>query len=308
MREFKILIVLVFFSLLVYWGVEPYALSKMEKHVAPATFTYNDLKPINYKGDPSKGKLLIVNAGCTRCHGIKAANLPSPMSKENASASFGIAPPDLSDAGYLYNAKFLKHFILNPSHTMLNQMKFSKQHPFPMPKFFGTGGNKEQEVSDIVAYLKSISPKRLGNKKVFEAACGRCHNMKYDKWSSLGMLPKFKTQTQKLEYAVKVSKYQDNLKKYLGALPPDLSIIIRAKNKEFLKDFINDPQVLLPNTSMPRVGLTKQSTEQVIKYFEKVGDKKKVQRETLIPKIIGYLIIFTLFAYLWKAKLWKELH
>jgi ubiquinol-cytochrome c reductase cytochrome c1 subunit len=308
MREFKILGVLVFFTLLIYWGVEPYALSKMEQHVAPATFKYSDLQAINLKGDPVKGKTLIANAGCTGCHGIKAANIPAPMSKDAAAASFGVAPPDLSDAGYLYDTRFLKNFILSPSHAMLTAEKYSPSHPFPMPSFYGTGGNKKQEVSDIVAFLQSIAPKKLSNKEVFTAACGRCHTTIYNKWDQLGELPKFKTKTEKLAYELKLSQYQDHLKKYLGATPPDLSIIIRAKSEEYLTNFIDDPQKLLKGTSMPRVGLKKENVAKVISYFSSIGDRKKAERESLIPKIIGFLIIFTLFAYLWKAKLWKELH
>ena len=40
MRELKILAVVIFFTALVYWGVEPFAHSQMHPHVAPADFDF----------------------------------------------------------------------------------------------------------------------------------------------------------------------------------------------------------------------------------------------------------------------------
>jgi ubiquinol-cytochrome c reductase cytochrome c1 subunit len=43
MREIKILAVLVFFTGILYWGVEPFAHSQMHKHVEPADFSFKML-------------------------------------------------------------------------------------------------------------------------------------------------------------------------------------------------------------------------------------------------------------------------
>ena len=42
MRELKILVVVLFFTAVVYWGVEPFAHSQMHPHVAPADFAFKD--------------------------------------------------------------------------------------------------------------------------------------------------------------------------------------------------------------------------------------------------------------------------
>jgi glucose-inhibited division protein A len=42
--------------------------------------------------------------------------------------------------------------------------------------------------------------------------------------------------------------------------------------------------------------------------LEKVGDRKKAEREDLGYKLIGYMVLFTLLAYAWKVKIWKEVH
>ena len=57
---------------------------------------------------------------------------------------------------------------------------------------------------------------------------------------------------------------------------------------------------------MPRVGLTQASQEQVVSYMESVGDRKKAERENLGLKLIGFMAIFTLIAYLWKVSIWKR--
>jgi ubiquinol-cytochrome c reductase cytochrome c1 subunit len=94
----------------------------------------------------------------------------------------------------------------------------------------------------------------------------------------------------------------------MGSNPPDLSMIIRARNAEYLETFINDPQKNIPGTSMPRVGLDKESQDKLINYLEQIGDSKKDERTTLGFFMIGFFIILAILAYLWKNAVWKELH
>jgi len=173
-----------------------------------------------------------------------------------------------------------------------------------MPNFFGS----KQDLADIVAYLVSIAPKEVSEKEAFIDACGRCHNLHYDKWSVIGEVPKFKNEIEKAQFELKKAQYEANLKKYLGTLPPDLSMYIRSRGPEYIEAFVYDPQELLHGTAMPRVGLTKEATEKVIAHLEKVGDRKKEKRNSLGIWVLGYFVIFAVLAYLWKQKIWSELH
>jgi ubiquinol-cytochrome c reductase cytochrome c1 subunit len=93
----------------------------------------------------------------------------------------------------------------------------------------------------------------------------------------------------------------------MGKLPPDLSIIIRARSKHYLETFVEDPQSQLPGTAMPRVGLTKEAYEKVEAYLEEVGDSSKPKREAVGPWVLGFFFIFTLLAYGWYKSQWKGL-
>jgi ubiquinol-cytochrome c reductase cytochrome c1 subunit len=83
-------------------------------------------------------------------------------------------------------------------------------------------------------------------------------------------------------------------------------MMIRSKGEEYLTTFINNPQKQLPGTAMPRVGLKESTQKQVISYLESVGDSKKAERERVGLYIMGFFVILSIFAYLWKKKIWKE--
>ena len=356
MREFKILTVVLFFTALIYWGVEPFAHSQMHPHVAPADFDFakgdiayakevihkaqtdqataeeslkklqqslserlkieeaqkavdsskkvlaiaqeelvkitsfwKELEPARQmKGSATKGAETFMSAGCIGCHGVKSQGMAAPMDNASASVAFGVVPPDLSNAGLLYDKSYLIALIKEPTRALKVEHKFNETKPHPMIAFFGLGGDINQEIADIVAYLQSIAPKELDAKQTFEDACQRCHDIKYDKVLS--------------------NSNQDALKAYMGTTPPDLSMMIRAKSKDYLSTFINNPQKQLTGTSMPRVGLTEVSQNKVVAYMEKVGDRKKAERDDLGYKLIAYMALFTLLAYLWKVKIWRKVH
>jgi ubiquinol-cytochrome c reductase cytochrome c1 subunit len=342
MRELKILAVVVALTLITYWGVEPFAHSQMHPHVEPANYKFDkadeetskdavkkaedalvkaekstnkkdidsakadivslkefekstnefwasNKEAVDLVGDVANGETL-VTSNCTACHSIEAKGFPAIMDNASSAAAYGVVPPDLGTVGKLYTKEYLVAFIKNPPVASKVSHKFVDGKVHPMPNFDWL---QPQEIADSVAYLKDIAPKEMTNKEVFTNACQRCHSIKYADMKN-GTMAAFTP--------------SDDIKKYMGKVPPDLSQMIRSRGHEYLETFINDPQKHLAGTAMPRVGLTEEAQAQVISYLEEVGDSKKAQREELGPKFLIYLVIFAIFGFLWKASKWRDVH
>lgn len=291
MRELKILVVIVFFTLVTYWGVEPFAHGQMHPHVAPADFTFKDANATTagLQGNAQNGATL-VTANCIACHSIEKAGFPAPMDNASAAASYGVVPPDLSSSGFIYNESFLAAFISDPAKATKTAHKYVDGKTHPMPSY---NWMQPQEIADIVAYLKSIAPAKMENKEVFKDACQRCHAIKYGDMTG-GTMAAFTP--------------AENIKAYMGKMPPDLSQYIKSRGEHYLETFINDPQKHLEGTAMPRVGLNEAAQKQVVAYMEEVGDRKSHERNSMGPVFLAYLVVFAIFAWLWKAKIWREVH
>jgi len=325
-KEFRIFTIVVIMVGYVYWGFEPFAHHEMHPHVAEAAYEYDgkgdiealeatgadatELKAywakvastVALSGNAVAGKELIAN-NCTGCHSIKSEGFLSVMSDKDAAATYGVATPDLSIAGKIYDKNYLIALIMNPVKAMHIEHKFpvNGSKVFPMP---ASDWMAPQEIADMVAYLQEAATKvpapklkegasefeisKAINKEVYETACARCHDMQYA--------------------GIKASTPADVMSNYIGATPPDLSQYIRSRGEHYLHNFINDPQRKLSGTGMPRVGLTQDAEKQVVEYMTQIGDSKKAQREELGPKVLIYLAILALFAILWKKKIWRDLH
>lgn len=283
MRELKPLIVVIIVVGIIYWGVEPLAHSIMHPKTPEPQWGYND-KVVT--GDAQAGEAQVV-ANCAACHSIESQGINAPMSPTDSANAYGVVPPDLSNAGKIYNESFLYEFIKDPVKATHLEHKFGpdsgKAYPMPGYEFLG-----DQVIMDMVAYLKSIAPETVSPKEVTEAACQRCHSIKYG--------------------GIEMETPKDIVTNYMGSTPPDLSMMIKSRGHHYLETFINDPQVTLEGTAMPRVGLTKEATAEVVEYLESVGDAKKDERESMGPKFLIYFAILAILAYLWKAKIWRELH
>ncbi|MDF1878359.1 cytochrome c1 [Sulfurimonas sp. SAG-AH-194-C20] len=313
MKELFILVVVTVFTLVTYYLVEPFAHANLHKHVESEAFAYADLAAVTKTGDANRGKELVMGAGaCTGCHSINVAGVSAPMDAVSSAAAYGVNPPDLSNAGVVYDEKFLNALIKNPAHTLVVEHTFDadKGEMHPMIPFYGAGGDIDQEVADMVTYLQSIavSQEELTPAMAFENACGRCHGVKYEKWTQIGTKGTFQHKRDELAFDIQVLDYKDSLKAYMGKLPPDLSMYIRSRGEHYISTFIENPQSYLEGTSMPRVGVSAQTAEKVIEYLEDSGDTKRHEREEVGKYVMIYIIIFALFALLWKKQVWRDLH
>ena len=290
MRELKILFVVVAFTLITYFGVEPYAHSQMHPHVEAPDYAFKDVDGLKeLKGDATNGATL-VQTHCIACHAIEKVGFPKLMDDATSASSYGVVPPDLSTSGLIYDANYLAAFIKNPAKATKTEHKFVDGVIHPMPNYDWL---QAQEIADMVVYLQSIAPKSVSNKEAYKDACQRCHAIKYgdmQKGSMVAFTP------------------DENIKAYMGTLPPDLSQYIKSRSENYLHEFINNPQKHLEGSAMPRVGLTKAAEDQVIEYMIEVGDSSRNARNELGPKFLIYFLIFAVLAWLWKAKIWRDVH
>lgn len=315
-KEIQVTIVIIFFSLLTYYLVEPFAHSQLHKYVEGNNFNYdgkddilevidnNKLKEnkkifweeVNklseQKANVSKGKKSF--SVCVSCHNGAGVSMG------------GIIPPNLDHSGYLYSKKYLIALLKNPVMASNTNHKYDNHMNHPMASAYSMIG-KDQTLIDIVAYLLEQKAEVPTPKRAFEEACLRCHSMRYAKTTILGKTPKFKLEEETLAYRIKVIKAEKELKKYLGSMPPDLSMIIRARNHNYLKTFIENPQSQIKSTAMPRVGLTEKAYIRVEEYLTEIGDPSKEKREFLGIWVILFFLIFTILAYIWKQEKWRRL-
>jgi len=322
MKELKIFGIVVIFTLVLYWGVEPFAHGQMHKHVEGHGLVYDgtadieeaakdkkeakkafwaDVKKIAaLKGDAAAGEATF--AMCAGCHMEGAVNMG------------GVTPPSLDHAGAIYDKNFLIALIKDPA------MATNVDHKYPNGTMAHPMGSissmvaAPQDIANVVAYMQAKKAGEVTPKEAFVEACGRCHANRYGKLTQLGEVPKTKSNIktgqdiEAMKYQQKVATEQAALADYLGTLPPDLSIIIRARGEHFLHTFIENPQSQLPGTAMPRTGLNKEGMEKVFAYLEETGDPSKPLREETGPKVLLFFVIFTALAFLWKKSMWKGHH
>lgn len=328
MRELKILAVVIFFSLLTYYLVEPYAHHEMHKKVDAQGneiqieshgFTYNgadDIAEAVRAGDTArvaakkafwegvaevariKGDATAGEAGfglCMGCHNGANMNMG------------GVIPPNLDHAGAIYDKNYLIALIKDPAMASNVDHKYADTMMHPMGSIKSMMSDNQQ-IADVVAYLLQNKAGEVTPKEAFMEACVRCHAVLYGKLTQLGETPSFKHEKDVLSHKIKVIDEQDAVKAYMGKLPPDLSMMIRARGEHFMETFIENPQSQLAGTSMPRVGLNHEGYEKVKAYLTEVGDPSKEKREALGPIVIGFFILFSLLALLWKKSQWRDLH
>lgn len=358
MKELKIFGVVVFFTGLLYWGVEPYAHHAMhakfdakgnEIKIESHNFVYDGTTDITaakravsdleyklgkeedaalkaslekklvaaqdvqgkketfwkevatisqLKGDAKAGEAAF--GSCMGCHNGMGMNMG------------GVIPPDLDHAGAIYDANYLIALLKDPAMASNVDHKYEDTMTHPMGSVKGT--MSDQQIADVVAYMKEKKAAEPTAKQAFVEACARCHAMRYDNLTQLGDVPKTKSNIktghdiEAMKYAQKVAEEQATLSTYMGKLPPDLSMIVRARSDHFMETFIEDPQTQLSGTSMPRVGLNQEGYEKVHQYLMDIGDPSKPAREMAAPWVIGFFVIFSILAYLWKRHQWKDLH
>jgi ubiquinol-cytochrome c reductase cytochrome c1 subunit len=169
------------------------------------------------------------------------------------------------------------------------------------------------KIAEDVSYAKE-------GKQLFEQNCQSCHSVRYDAVyiSSVQANPKLKTLQE--QYGKVLPKnvyeavfYEDlmGLKESFGKVPPDLSTMYLVKGKEYLYNFILEPQKVLPGTSMPAVMAGRpEETAKIVAYLKSVAEpspEEKNKRVLMGVGTIAYLIVMGILLWVWRARVLKRM-
>lgn len=170
---------------------------------------------------------------------------------------------------------------------------------------------------------------------LFSNYCMACHSLKYMRYNRIARNLGWDEDAIVSEMAYGQSTVVENVTTrmlpgvamdVLGTEPPDLSLMSRLKGSDYIYTFLRGYEQnekgawdnhLLKGTSMPNVleGIQRHASEEeyaeavrdITNFLDYVGEPSKIDRLDLGWKVIVFLLVLLLLAYLLKREYWKDI-
>lgn len=204
----------------------------------------------------------------------------------------------------------------------------------PISAFAGGGHGLElEEANNSLSDQDSLQRGAI----LYSNYCMACHSTKYIRynriardigWTDEEIVEKM-TYGQNRAVDVVMARMEEGVDmEVLGTSIPDLSLMARLKGTDYIYTFLKSydyneekqawDNKILKGTVMPNVleGLQRHSTDEeytqavrdISNYLEYVGEPAKMKRHDLGWKVMLFLFVFFIFAYLLKKEYWKDVH
>lgn len=169
---------------------------------------------------------------------------------------------------------------------------------------------------------------------LFANQCLACHSLKYMRynriaqdigWSDEEVIAKMSYGLDSVTDTVLTRMQEGVGEDVLGVTPPDLSLMARLKGTNYIYTFLTEyyqdeegnwNNHVLKGTSMPNVleGIQRHATPEeyhqaasdIANFLEYVGEPAKLKRLDMGWKVIAFLLVLLLFAYLLKKEYWRD--
>jgi ubiquinol-cytochrome c reductase cytochrome c1 subunit len=170
---------------------------------------------------------------------------------------------------------------------------------------------------------------------LFSNYCMACHSLKYMRYNRIARNLGWDEDAIVAEMAYGQSTVVENVTTRMlpgvamdvfGTEPPDLSLMSRLKGPDYIYSFLRGYEQdetgawdnhLLKGTVMPNVleGIQRHENEEeyaqaardITNFLEYVGEPSKMERLDLGWKVIAFLLVLLLLAYLLKREYWKDI-
>lgn len=170
---------------------------------------------------------------------------------------------------------------------------------------------------------------------LFTTMCMTCHSVKYMRynrvaqdlgWTDKEVLKKLNKTNNRVVDSMMGSMSEEVAVAAFGTKVPDLSLMARLKGADYIYTFLRSFELdlktgrfnnhVLPGTVMPNImpkpkgeeALKEynQKTRDLVNFLEYVGEPAKLKRHDLGWKVMLFLFIMFIFAYLLKKEYWKD--
>ncbi len=172
--------------------------------------------------------------------------------------------------------------------------------------------------------------------KLFMNYCSGCHSISFMRYNRIGkdlnisdadIEKNLMFNSEKIGGKITSSMPKDGSLKWFGVTPPDLSLVSRSKGVDWIYTYLHSfyadasrpfgvNNKIFANVSMPDVlwALKKtkspkafdQDVRDIVNFLDYVGEPARLVRVDLGYKVLGFLIILFILAYLMKKEYWKD--